>query len=43
MPSHGYKADPDNWANGGIWRVRPRKVMAWSDFPADTHAMDVPQ
>ena len=35
IKSHGYKADPANWANGGIWRVRPRKVIAWSNFPAD--------
>ncbi len=35
IPTHGYQAELSNWADG-IWRVRPRKVMAWSDFPADT-------
>ena len=33
--SHGYEADPQNWVGGGIWRVRPHKVLAWSDYPAD--------
>ena len=36
IAGHDYRVDPANWADGGIWRVRPRKVMAWSDFPADT-------
>jgi hypothetical protein len=35
LPTHGYEAERSNW-DMGIWRVRPRKVMAWSDFPADT-------
>ena len=35
IPTHGYKAERSNW-DMGIWRVRPHKVMAWSDFPADT-------
>ena len=35
IPTHGYEAQRSNW-DMGIWRVRPRKVMAWSDFPADT-------
>jgi nitroimidazol reductase NimA-like FMN-containing flavoprotein (pyridoxamine 5'-phosphate oxidase superfamily) len=35
IPTHGYEAQRSNW-DQGIWRVRPRKVMAWSDFPADT-------
>jgi Pyridoxamine 5'-phosphate oxidase len=35
LPSHGYEAHPDNWRDG-IWRVRPRKVLGWSNFPADT-------
>jgi hypothetical protein len=36
--SHGYEADPANWrsSEGGLWAVRPIKVMAWSRFPADT-------
>ena len=35
LPTHGYKAAADNWRNG-IWRVRPRKVLGWGSFPADT-------
>jgi hypothetical protein len=35
IPTHGYQAERSNW-DMGIWRVKPRKVMAWSDFPADT-------
>jgi hypothetical protein len=35
IPTHGYKAERSNW-DAGIWRVRPAKVMGWSDFPADT-------
>jgi hypothetical protein len=35
VASHNYEASPENWRDG-IWRVRPRKVLGWSDFPADT-------
>jgi general stress protein 26 len=35
IETHGYEADPKIWENGGIWRVRPRKVLAWSAFPTD--------
>ena len=35
VPTHGYEAERSNW-DMGIWRVRPAKVLAWSDFPADT-------
>lgn len=35
VKTHGYQAEAENWA-AGIWRVRPRKVLAWSSFPADT-------
>ena len=35
VPTHGYQAEVSNWA-AGIWRVRPRKVLGWSSFPADT-------
>lgn len=35
VPTHGYEAHPDNW-RAGIWRVTPTKVLAWSNFPADT-------
>jgi hypothetical protein len=34
--SHGYEADPANWQGGGLWLVRPRKVLGWSSFPTDT-------
>jgi hypothetical protein len=33
--SHDYAADPANWKDGGIWRVSPRKVLAWSNYPQD--------
>src|SRR5687768_1036697 len=35
VKSHGYTAEAANWDDGGIWRVRPRKVLAWSNYPAD--------
>ncbi len=31
----GYMADPANWANGGLWELRPVKAFAWSTFPTD--------
>jgi hypothetical protein len=34
--THGYEADPANWQGGGLWVVRPHKVLAWSSFPKDT-------
>ena len=33
--SHGYVPDPAGWQDGGIWRVKPRKVLAWSNYPRD--------
>jgi hypothetical protein len=33
--THGYEAEAESW-RAGIWRVTPRKVMAWSKFPKDT-------
>lgn len=30
-----YEASADNWTNGGLWELRPRKAFAWSTFPAD--------
>jgi pyridoxamine 5'-phosphate oxidase-like protein len=33
--THGYEADPANWAGGGIWRVMPNKVFGWSSYPRD--------
>ena len=35
IDSHGYRAEAENWNDGGIWRVKPRKVLAWSNFPKD--------
>lgn len=35
VATHGYRAEAENWRHG-IWRVRPRKVLGWSSFPADT-------
>lgn len=35
VSTHGYQAEAENWS-AGIWRVRPRKVLGWSSFPADT-------
>lgn len=34
VPTHGYEAVRENWREG-IWRVAPRKVLGWSNFPAD--------
>jgi hypothetical protein len=31
----GYAADAANWADGGLWELRPVKAFAWSIFPAD--------
>ncbi len=31
----GYTANPDSWANGGLYRVTPRRAFAWSQFPKD--------
>jgi nitroimidazol reductase NimA-like FMN-containing flavoprotein (pyridoxamine 5'-phosphate oxidase superfamily) len=30
-----YRADPANWAQGGLWELRPVKAFAWSVFPDD--------
>lgn len=35
LPTHGYQADPANWREGGLWLVRPEKVLGWGSFPAD--------
>jgi hypothetical protein len=29
----GYEPDPANWAEGGLWELRPVKSFAWSAFP----------
>ena len=31
----GYAADPANWAQGGLWELRPLKAFAWTTFPTD--------
>lgn len=30
-----YEASADNWAEGGLWELRPVKAFAWSVFPTD--------
>lgn len=34
--SMGYTPGPDNWDNGGLYVVIPKKVFAWTQFPGDT-------
>ena len=31
----GYVADAANWAQGGLWELRPIRAFAWSVFPDD--------
>ncbi|MGH2476594.1 MAG: pyridoxamine 5'-phosphate oxidase family protein [Candidatus Limnocylindrales bacterium] len=31
----GYEAEASNWAQGGLWELRPVKAFAWSSFPKD--------
>jgi hypothetical protein len=31
----GYEASAANWAQGGLWELRPRKAFAWTTFPTD--------
>lgn len=33
--AEGYVADAANWAEGGLWELRPRKAFAWTTFPDD--------
>ncbi len=28
-----YSPSPDTWDQGGLWRVEPSLVLAWSEFP----------
>jgi hypothetical protein len=30
-----YRVDPANWAEGGLWELRPLVAFAWSSFPGD--------
>jgi len=32
----GYKPKPNSWDEGGLHRIKPRVVFAWSKFPGDT-------
>ena len=34
-PRYGYRPDPDQWREGGLYVVRPRVAFAWSKFPGD--------
>jgi nitroimidazol reductase NimA-like FMN-containing flavoprotein (pyridoxamine 5'-phosphate oxidase superfamily) len=31
----GYEAEAANWAQGGLWELRPEKAFAWTTFPKD--------
>ena len=31
----GYAPQPDTWDAGGLYRMRPRKALAWTQFPDD--------
>lgn len=33
--SRGYAPEPDTWDAGGLYRMRPQKVLAWTTFPDD--------
>ncbi len=35
IDSYGYNVDPAGWQGGGLWRIAPRKVMGWSQYPED--------
>ena len=30
-----YEAEAANWAQGGLWELRPEKAFAWTTFPKD--------
>jgi nitroimidazol reductase NimA-like FMN-containing flavoprotein (pyridoxamine 5'-phosphate oxidase superfamily) len=32
----GYAPGPEQWDNGGLYVIRPRKVFAWTQFPQNT-------
>jgi hypothetical protein len=34
--SHDYRPTPDQWDQGGLWAMRPRKAMGWTKFPTTT-------
>ena len=31
-----YRPTPEQWDEGGLWRMRPRVAFGWSAFPTDT-------
>ena len=31
-----YRPPPEQWDEGGLWRMRPRAAFGWSAFPTDT-------
>ena len=31
----GYAPQSDNWDDGGLYRMRPQKALAWTTFPDD--------
>jgi len=35
IESKGYEASAANWADGGLWELRPMRAFAWSAFPRD--------
>lgn len=32
----GYDPTPDSWDGGGMWRIEPETVIAWSTMPTST-------
>jgi hypothetical protein len=30
-----YRPQPDQWDEGGLWRLRPQTAFGWSEFPRD--------
>jgi hypothetical protein len=34
--NQGYEPGPDNWDQGGLFRMTPQRAFAWTRFPADT-------
>ena len=32
----GYDPTPDSWDTGGMWRIEPESVIAWTTMPTST-------
>jgi Pyridoxamine 5'-phosphate oxidase len=32
----GYDPEPDSWDDGGMWRIEPETVLAWTEMPTAT-------